>query len=416
MSNKGTVVLAGTLDTKGPEYEFVKARILEAGSNVIMVDTGVLGDPYFAPDIPSTDVANAAGVKLEDLRTGREGSDTRAVACTTMSNGLLKIIQGLVAEGKCDAVLGLGGTGGTTLLSMAMKQLPLGLPKMLVSTMGSSDTRPYVGTSDLIMMNSVTDIAGLNRISATILANAAHAAAGMAENYASTKKYASGSNPLIGMTMFGVTTPGVLRILEGLEKRGFDVIVFHAVGQGAAMEGLIEAGVIDGIVDYTLPELLNYKNGGIFSAGPDRMKVAARTGIPYIISTGAIECFNFGPVESIPEKYNTPERKVIIHNPTITSLLATPDELVELGKYVADRANESVGPVAVIIPQLGFDKYQSEGSPWHDPEYNKTLSESIRKNLNKDIELIELANNINDPEFADAALALFLKIWESRKK
>ena len=214
-----------------------------------------------------------------------------------------------------------------------MKKLPLGFPKFLVSTVASGNTREYVGTSDITMMNSVTDIAGLNRISAIVLANAAHAAAGMALNYSKTQKYAAGSNPLIAMTMFGVTTPGVMRIREGLEAIGFDVITFHAVGQGLAMEELVTAGVVDGVIDYTLPELLNYKNGGIFSAGPDRMNAASDKGIPLVIVPGAAECFNFGPVSSIPEKYNTPERKVIIHNPTITSLLASQQELAELGVY-----------------------------------------------------------------------------------
>lgn len=416
MSNNRTVVLAGTLDTKGPEYEFVKARILEAGAEVIMIDTGVLGAPYFKPEISAEEVAEAAGVELADLRTGREGSDTRAVACTTMSNGLLKILQRLIAEGKCGAVLGLGGTGGTTLLSMAMKQLPLGFPKFLVSTVASGNTREYVGTSDITMMNSVTDIAGLNRVSAIVLANAAHAAAGMAMNYSKTQKYAAGSNPLIAMTMFGVTTPGVLRIREGLEKRGFDVIIFHAVGQGMAMEELINAGVVDGVVDYTLPELINYKNGGIFSAGPDRMNAAADKGIPQVIVPGAIECFNFGPVSSIPEKYNTLERKVIIHNPTITSLLASQEELVELGTYVAEHANKAKGPVEVLFPLLGLDKYQAPGSPWHDPERNKPLFDAIRSKLDSKIPVTELKNNINDPDFADAALEVFLKVWEQRKK
>lgn len=414
MSNKPIVVLAGTLDTKGPEYEFVKARILQAGADVIMVDTGVLGEPYFTPEITAHEVAAAAGVKLEELRKGREGSDTRTVACTTMSNGLLAILEKLLEAGKCDAVLGLGGTGGTTLLSMAMKQLPLGVPKLLVSTMGSSDTRVYVGSSDLVMMNSVTDIAGLNRISRMVLANAAHAAAGAALNYHTTKEYEKGSKPLIGITMFGVTTPGVLRILENLEKRDFDVIVFHAVGQGRALEGLIEAGVIDGVIDFTLPELLNYRNGGIFSAGADRMKAAGRKGIPQVIVPGAIECFNFGPVESIPAQYNVPERKVIVHNPTITSLLATQEELAELGAFVAERANEAQGPTAVLHPLLGLDKYQAPGSPWYNPEYYTPLFDSLRSGLNSNIELKEMENNINDTEFADATFEMFLKVWERR--
>jgi len=410
MSNKATVILAGTLDTKGPEYQFVKEHVLATGVNVLMVDTAALGTPYFEPDIPSAEVAKAAGITQEELK-----KKSRGEAVSIMSKGLLEVLKRLISEGKCDGILGLGGTGGTTLLSMALKQLPLGVPKMIVSTMGSSDTRPYVGNSDLIMMNAVTDIAGLNRISSTILSNAAHAISGMAQNYWKTKQYEKASKPLIAMSMFGITTPCVLRIREGLEKRGFDVITFHAVGQGRGMESLIEAGIIDGVVDCTLAELLNHMNGGIFDAGPDRMKAAARKGIPHIIVPGAVEVFNFGAVDTIPEKYNTPERKVNIHNPTITNLRATQEELVKLGEYIAERANEAKGPVAVLLPLQGLDKLQSPGNPWYEPGYNKPLYDTIREKLDSRIPLIELDNNINDPEFADAALEEFLKVWEKRK-
>jgi uncharacterized protein (UPF0261 family) len=414
MSNNRTVALIGSLDTKGPEYEFVKARILEAGADVLMIDTGVLGAPYFTPDITAEEVATAAGIELASLRTGREGSDTRTVACNTMSSGVLNILKKLIAEDKISAVLGLGGTGGTTLLTMAFKQLPLGFPKLVVSTVASGNTREYVGTADMTMMNSVTDIAGLNRVSAIVLANAAHSAAGMAINYAATKKYAQGSNPLIAMTMFGVTTPAVLRVREGLEAKGFDVIVFHAVGQGKAMEELIDAGVVDGVCDMTLPELLNFMNDGIFSAGPDRMTAASAKGLPLVVVPGAAECFNFGPVASIPAQFNTPERKVIVHNPTITSLLATPDELVKIGEYVADHVNKTTGPVAVLFPLLGLDKYMSPGSPWFGPEYLAPLFSTIRENLRKDIEIVELENHINDTDFADAVFNKFMELWAKK--
>jgi uncharacterized protein (UPF0261 family) len=297
---------------------------------------------------------------------------------------------------------------------MAFKQLPLGFPKLVVSTVASGNTREYVGTADMTMMNSVTDIAGLNRVSAIVLANAAHSAAGMAINYAATKKYAQGSNPLIAMTMFGVTTPAVLRVREGLEAKGFDVIVFHAVGQGKAMEELIDAGVVDGVCDMTLPELLNFMNDGIFSAGPDRMTAASAKGLPLVVVPGAAECFNFGPVASIPAQFNTPERKVIVHNPTITSLLATPDELVKIGEYVADHVNKTTGPVAVLFPLLGLDKYMSPGSPWFGPEYLAPLFSTIRENLRKDIEIVELENHINDTDFADAVFNKFMELWAKK--
>jgi len=411
---KKSVILVGTLDTKGPEYEFVKARIQEAGADVFMIDAGVSNKPYFKPDIGAEEVAAEAGLKLEDLYSTSES--TRGPAVKKLSEAVALTLKKLLAKegNNFGAVMALGGTGGTAMMAPGFRELPLGFPKLIVSTMASGNTREYVGTSDMLMMNSVTDIAGLNRISALVLANAAHAVAGMAQSYETTKKYAKGSKPLIAITMFGVTTPCVLRIRAGLEERGFDVITFHAVGQGKAMEELIDAGVIDGVIDLTLPEIINNKNGGIFSAGPDRMNAAVRTGIPQVVSLGAAECFNFGPLTSIPEQYNKPERKIIVHNPQITSLLATQDELVFVGNYVTEHINRHPGRLAVIMPLLGLDKYQAEGSQWYGPEYNEPLYQTVRDTLRKDIELVEKKNFINDPEFADATMELFLKIWNNK--
>ena len=298
MARKPVVCLVGTLDTKGEEYAFVKERLLASGADVLMIDTGVLAEPFFAPDVGADQVAKEAGVALADFRKNVEGS-TRVDANKAMGRGLTVILKKLISEGKIDALLGMGGTGGTDLISGAYRQLPLGFPKLLVSTMASNNTKPYVGCSDMVMFNAVTDIAGLNSVSRVILANAAHAAAGMAANYAVTQKYLASANPLVAITMFGVTTPGVMAARAVLESSGYDVVIFHAVGQGAAMEELIDAGVINGLIDMTLPELLNCKNGGIFSAGTDRMNAAIRAKIPQVISLGAIECFNFGAPEKI---------------------------------------------------------------------------------------------------------------------
>lgn len=411
---KRSVILVGTLDTKGPEYEFVKARILEAGAGVFMIDAGVTNKPYFKPDIGAEEVAAAVGAKLEDLYSNNES--TRGTTIKKMSEAVALTLKKLLSreDHNFGAVMALGGSGGTAMMAPGFRELPLGFPKLLVSTVASGNTHEYVGTSDMMMMNSVTDIAGLNRISALVLANAAHSVAGMALNYEATQKYAKGSKPLIAITMFGVTTPCVLRIRAGLEERGFDVITFHAVGQGEAMEQLIDAGVIDGVIDLTLPEILNYKNGGIFSAGPDRMNAAVRAGIPEVVSLGAAECFNFGAPDTIPAEFNTPERKVIVHNPQITSLLATPDELVFVGNYVTDHVNRHPGNVAVIMPLLALDRYQNEGSLWYGAEYNEPLYQTIRDTLREDVELIEMENLINDPEFADATLDLFLKMWNNK--
>ncbi|MEE0418832.1 MAG: Tm-1-like ATP-binding domain-containing protein [Lachnospiraceae bacterium] len=413
---KAVVALAGTLDTKGVEYAFVKEEIEKFGCEVLVIDTSVIGESPLEADIKKEEVAKCGGVELSEFAARVEG-DTRVRANKAMSDGLAVILKRLVSEGKIDAALGMGGTGGTDSLSAAFRQLPLEFPKMLVSTMASNNTKPYVGNSDLIMMYSVTDIAGLNSISRVVLSTAAHAAVGMANGYAETKKMTEKSNPLIGITMWGVTTPFVMKMREILEAKGFDVVIFHAVGEGAAMEELIASGVIDGVIDSALPEILNNKLGGIFDAGPNRMCAAAERGIPEMVVPGAVEAFNFGAPETIPEKYNTPERKVILHNPNITSLLATPDEMVWLGEYVADHVMKNPGPKAIYFPTLGLDRYMAEGGPWFGPDYLKPLFETIEKKVkggDDEIQITAMENHINDEEFAEAVVYKFLELWDQR--
>jgi uncharacterized protein (UPF0261 family) len=415
MSRKPVVCLAGTLDTKGTEYAFVRDELLASDVDVLVVDCGVLGEPYFTPDIPSADVAARAGVDLADFAAGVEGgAGGRNVAITKMSEGLRAVVADLCAEGRIDAVMGLGGTGGTDLLGGALQNLGIGVPKLIVSTMGSNNTRPYVGHSDMMIMNAVTDIAGLNRISKQVLSNAAHAAAGMARGYEATKAQAEASKPLIAISMFGVTTPGVMRIREQLEENGFEVVTFHAVGEGAGMEHLIDTGAIDGLIDYTLPEIINHWNKGIFDPGCERMEAAVRTGIPLVVVPGAAECFNFGARNTIPAEFDTDERNIIIHNPNITSLLATPDEMQRLGEYIADHVNSAPGPKAVALPLNGLDNYFKEGSQWHGVDVSPLL-DAIRATLDTGIEVIEMDNNINDTAFADAVYELFTKQWEQRR-
>ncbi|HZM55084.1 MAG TPA: Tm-1-like ATP-binding domain-containing protein [Acidimicrobiales bacterium] len=413
MERKAVVCLVGTLDTKGTEYAYARDCLLAAEVDVFVVDCSVLGEPSFAPDVTAAQVAEKAGIRLEDFKSGVEGAGGRVLAITKMSEGLHQVLEELVDQDRIDAVMGFGGTGGTDLLSGAFKQLELGFPKLIVSTMASNNTRPYVGHSDMLMANAVTDIAGLNSISKQVLGNAAHAVAGMAKGRGYIRTQAEASKPLIAVSMFGVTTPGVMRVRSRLESEGFEVVTFHAVGEGAGLEHLIDHGGIDGLIDYTLPELLNHWNNGIFDPGCERMEAAVRTGIPQVVVPGAIECFNFGAVDTIPAEYNTPERNVLVHNPNITSLLATPKELVKLGEYVADHLNRSPGPKAVGLPLNGLDNYFKEGSQWHDVDVTP-LFDAIRKTLDPDVELLEMHNNINDEEFADAIFELFMKQWSAR--
>ena len=415
MSRKPVVCLAGTLDTKGTEYAYVRDELLASDVDVLVVDCGVLGEPYFEPDTPSSEVASRAGVDLADFAAGVEGgAGGRNVAITKMSEGLRAVVTELVEQGRIDAVLGLGGTGGSDLLGGALQNLGIGVPKLIVSTMGSNNVRPYVGHSDMMIMNAVTDIAGLNRISKQVLSNAAHAAAGMARGYEATKAQAEASKPLVAISMFGVTTPGVMRIREQLEDNGFEVVTFHAVGEGAGMEHLIDTGAIDALIDFTLPEIINRWNKGIFDPGVDRMEAAIRAGIPLVVVPGAAECFNFGARDTIPAEFDTDERNIIIHNPNITSLLATPDEMRRLGEYIADHVNRAPGPKAVALPLNGLDNYFKEGSQWHGVDVSPLL-DSLRATLDPSIEVIEMENNINDTEFADAVYELFTKRWEERQ-
>lgn len=409
-----TVALTGTLDTKGEEYAYVKEQIEATGTNVLMVDCGVLGNPTFTPDITAEQVAAKAGVDLAQWRDSSEDAGGRVSANQAMSDGLAATLGELVEEGKIQAVLAMGGTGGTDLASAAYRTLPLGFPKLIVSTMASNNTRPYVGHSDMYMANAVTDIAGLNSVSRVVLANAAHAIAGMADHYEKTVELAAASEPLIGISMFGVTTPGVMRMREKLEADGFQVATFHAVGEGAGMEALVDEGMIDGLIDFTLPEIMNRWNNGIFDPGIDRLKAMTRNDIPVVVVPGAAECFNFGAVDTIPEEYNTPERKVHIHNPNITSLHATDEELAKVGKYIAEHVNDAKGPKAMALPLGGLDNYFAEGSCWHGSDVTP-LFDAVRENLDDGIELVEMDNNINDDAFADAVYDLFKTRWEASK-
>ncbi|MBS1694219.1 MAG: Tm-1-like ATP-binding domain-containing protein [Actinobacteria bacterium] len=413
MARKPVVCLAGTLDTKGAEYAYVRDCLASAGVDTLVVDCGVLGTPHFTPQVSAGEVARKAGVDVTEFQRGVEGAGGRVLAISAMSDGLAQVLTELVDAGAIDAVMGLGGTGGTDLLSGAFRTLGIGFPKLIVSTMASNNTRPYVGHSDMHMANAVTDIAGINTISKRVLGNAAHAVAGMARGYHGVAQDGGQDKPLIAISMFGVTTPGVMRIRQRLEDNGFEVVTFHAVGEGAGMEHLIDKGMIDGLIDYTLAELLNHWNNGIFDPGVERMEAAVRTGIPQVVVPGAIECFNFGAVDTIPAEYNTEERNVLIHNPNITSLLATPDELRRLGEYVADHVNRSAGPKAIALPLNGLDNYFKEGSQWHGVDVTPVF-DAIRNSVDSDVEVLEMPNNINDEVFADAVFELFLARWSQR--
>ncbi len=391
-----TVALMGTLDTKGHEYGFVRDRLRDLGTDVLIVDVGVLDQPLIDADITREQVAEAAGSSLATL-VQRHDRDT---AVATMQRGATTIVQDLVVSGRIHGVLALGGSSGSTLASAVMRALPVGFPKMLVSTIASGDTRPYVGTSDIVMMSSIVDISGLNRLSEPILANAAGAIAGMAGVHATFVPSAD-SRPLIGATMFGVTTAGVTTARERLEELGYEVLVFHATGIGGdTMESLIQSGVITGVLDMTTTEFADAHVGATLPAGPDRLLSAGRAGYPMVVSLGALDMANFGPVDSVPEKFR--DRKLFRHNASITLMRTTVEENIELGKMIAERLNQATGPVTVFIPRGGVSVIDMPGQDFYDPEADAALFASLCDALDSRIVVIDSNADINDPALARA--------------
>ena len=386
------VVIVGTLDTKGEEIGFARDVLEAQGVDVHVVDVGVMGDPEFEPDTTASEVAEAAGTTFDALR---EAGD-RGEAIEAMGEGASAVTTRLHDEGRLDGVLGLGGSGNTSIATAAMRALPVGVPKVMVSTMASGDTEPYVGARDVMMLYSVADIEGLNRLSRQVIANAALAMVGMVTNDPDVEVE---EKPTVGITMFGVTTPCVHAAREYLEDRGYETIVFHATGTGGrAMESLVEEGVIDGVLDVTTTEWADELVGGVLSAGPERLDAAGERGIPQVVSTGALDMVNFGPRDSVPEKFEG--RRFHVHNPQVTLMRTTPEENAELGQIVAEKLNAATGPTALALPLGGVSMLDVEGEDFHDPEADRALFDALREGVDDDVELLELDTDVNDEEFA----------------
>jgi uncharacterized protein (UPF0261 family) len=390
-----TVALFGTLDTKGAEYAFLRDRILAEGHDVVVVDVGILGEARTEADVSRREVAAAAGEDVGALAA--EGD--RGAAVAAMARGAAEVARRLLEEGRLDAIAGLGGSGGSAIVTHAMRALPVGVPKLMVSTLASGDTRPYVGAVDVTMTYSVVDIAGLNRISRRILANAAGAIAGMAN----ARDDAAGDDerPLVGATMFGVTTPCVTRARERLEELGYEVLVFHATGTGGqSLEALIRDGFVAASLDVTTTELADELVGGVLSAGPHRLTAAGAAGIPQVVSLGALDMVNFGPIETVPERFR--DRNLYVHNPTVTLMRTTPAECAELGRILAGKVSAATGQVSVFVPLRGVSAIATEGGPFHDPEADDALFGALREHLDPSVDLRELDTDVNDSAFAEA--------------
>lgn len=393
-----TVALVGSLDTKAREYGFVREQIEAAGCSALIIDVGVLGEPGLNADVSREQVAFRAGVSLEELRDTKE----RGRSVVAMANGASDIVAELAARAQISSVLAVGGSNAAYVMARIAEALHIGVPKVLVSTMASGDTRPYVGVTDLMMMNPVVDINGLNRVTRPVLANAARAAAALS---ADRPPPAAADRPAVALSMFGVTTACATRLGEVLDGSDLEPLSFHANGAGGrALEALVAARQLQAVVDMTTTELADELLGGVCTAGPDRLRAAGRHGIPQVISLGALDMVNFGPRESVPEPYR--ERTLYEHNPEVTLMRTNEDECAALGKMLADRLNNAMGTRAVVIPTRGFSMISVSDGPFHFPSADAALIDSLTADLDSSVEVHRLDTDINDPPVAELMGAL----------
>jgi uncharacterized protein (UPF0261 family) len=397
-----TVVIVGALDTKGKEFEHVRKLIEDRGLATLVVDIGVMGEPAFVPDIGRSEVAAAGGGDLARFAGGEHKDE----AMEAMARGLETIVRRLFNEGKLDGIFSMGGTGGTSIATAAMRTLPVGVPKVMVSTVGGGDVSAYAGSKDITFMPSIVDVAGFNRISRRIYANAAGAIAGMALAEAPVE---AEEKPLVTASMFGNTTTAVDHARERLEAEGYEVLVFHATGTGGrTMESLIADGYIAGSLDITTTELADEVCGGILSAGPERCMAASRAGIPAVLVPGCVDMANFGGIETVPERHR--DRNLYQWNPNVTLLRTSAEENRRIGEMLAAAANAATAPVAFLLPLRGVSMLDAEGGQFWDPEADSACYDAIKANVRPDIPVIEVDANINDPAFSGKVAETLLEM------
>ncbi|WP_334073612.1 MULTISPECIES: Tm-1-like ATP-binding domain-containing protein [Paenibacillus] len=400
-----TVAIVGTFDSKGKEFLYLKELFAEIGLNTLTLHTGTF-EPAFVPDVSNEEIAAEAGENLRELVARKD----RARATAAMAEGTEKTVLRLYQEGKFQGIISLGGSGGTSIITPAMRALPIGVPKIVVSTMASGNTEQYIGTSDVILMPSIVDVAGLNSISTKIFSNAVFAMAGMLEHEATRIE----KKPLVAATMFGVTTPCIETAKSYLEEQGYEVLVFHATGTGGrTMEDLVRSGYFQGVLDLTTTEWCDELFGGVLNAGPNRSEAAGLCGVPQVVSVGACDMVNFGPIDTVPERYK--HRNLYRHNPTVTLMRTTAQENKAVGEKLAEKLNLAKGESVLMLPLKGVSMIDAEGQPFHGPEENQALFDALRTNLNHSrVELCELDEHINDDSFALAAAKKLIAMMESK--
>lgn len=403
-----TVVIVGALDTKEDDFVFVQKLIRGRGLKTLLVDFGVLGSPTSAPDITNAEVAQAGGSSIEKLRAEKD----KAEAMRVMSTGLRSIVSGLYRENRLGAIFGMGGTGGTAIAAAAMRDLPIGVPKLIVSTAGSGDMSAYVGLRDILVMPSVVDVAGVNRISRLIYSNAVGAITGMVQSGAAVT---ASEKPLIAASMFGNTTVCVNRARATLEDRGYEVLVFHATGSGGkTMQSLVEEDYIIAVLDLTTTELADEVCGGIFSAGIERIRIGAANKVPVVLAPGCVDMCNFAGIGTVPVKYQG--RQLYEWNSNITLMRTNIEENIKIGEMLAATANNCAGPVTIILPLRGVSMLDSLNNPFWNPDADRACFNAIKRNVRGDIPLIEVDANINDPSFADRSTELLLAMLDNQSE
>lgn len=398
------IAIVGTLDTKGNEVRFIRDTIAALGHDTLIFDPGTLGQPAIPADVSRAEIARAAGWELPDLLATRD----KALIQSTMTNGLVSTVSSLYQQGAFQGIIAVGGAQGSAIATAAMRALPVGVPKFMVSTVACGKTTfgPYVGTKDIAMLHSVADISGLNRITRRLLAQAARAIVAMA---AEPQAAETSARELIAITQAGITTPGVMAVKERLENLGFEVVAFHCNGIGGqAMEELIAQGEIRGLIDFSPHEITDLLFGGLMPAAPDRMKAAGLAGIPQVVVPGCTDIRLHGVGDELPPDVRG--RACVQHSPTHTHVRTTPEEMEQVARFIAARLNEGTGPRASVIPLRGYSMLNKQGHPLYDEDANMAYVRAMRRELNPDVRQVEVDAHINDPEFADVVVDTFMSL------
>ncbi len=399
-----TIAVLGTFDTKGAEHAFLAEAIRRQGHAPLLIDVGSLSAPTVKPDVPSSEVAAAAGPDARQILDRRD----RGASVALMARGAAAIVTKLAAQDKIHGIISLGGGGGTAIGTAAMRALPIGFPKVMVSTLASGQTAPYVGTTDIAMFPAIVDVSGINRVSRLIFENAAGAICGMVAAAEARRGTSAPDRPIVVASMFGNTTACVTETRRHLEANGYEVLVFHATGTGGrSMEALIDSGLVAGVLDITTTEWADELVGGILGAGPERLDATARAGIPAVVVPGCLDMVNFGERATVPAKFAG--RTFYQHNPQVTLMRTTPAEAAELGRILAEKINRYTAPVTVLLPRGGISIISAPGQPFHDPAADEALFDALTSRLSPVVEIVDTKHAINEPAFARLCAEALLK-------